>query len=71
MSTTWRLSNRKMTVRVETDSNRKIVDAAPVIRRFIGQHLNNLVRWMQRVSVVEMQAIKPMGDNDECDLETV
>lgn len=43
----WASSNR-MTVRVTVNQQNKIVDAAPVVRKFIGQHIGNLYKWMKR-----------------------
>lgn len=42
----WWLSSEAMTVGVTTES-RVIVRASPIVRRFIGQPLENLVRWMR------------------------
>lgn len=42
----YRLSSPKMTVRVEADENGIITWAAPVVRKFKGQPLENLERWM-------------------------
>jgi hypothetical protein len=35
-----------MTVRVHVDAEGKITWAAPIVRKFIGQSLRNLERWM-------------------------
>jgi hypothetical protein len=40
------LSSNKMTVLVVMDEKDIIIGGAPVIRRFMGQPLGNLVRWM-------------------------
>jgi len=37
-----------MTVLVITDEACVITDAAPIVRRFIGQPIDNLVNWMKR-----------------------
>jgi hypothetical protein len=42
------LSNSRMTVRVTVDALSKIVSAAPIVRRFVGQPLSNLTRWMNK-----------------------
>jgi len=42
------LSNVKMTVAVETDEDDKIVEAAPIVRKFIGQPLEDLAMWMNK-----------------------
>ena len=49
MKTTWWLSNRRMTVKVVV-RDLKIVDAAPIVRKFIGQPFSNLVNWMTRIA---------------------
>ena len=46
--TTWWLSNRRMTVKVVV-GDKTIVDAAPIVRKFIGQPFQNLVGWMKRM----------------------
>ena len=40
------LSNPKMTIKVEVQ-NGTIVAGAPIIRKFIGQSIENLLRWMK------------------------
>lgn len=47
MMSKWWLSSRRMTVVVEEQGN-LVVDAAPIVRKFIGQPLENLTRWMRR-----------------------
>jgi hypothetical protein len=44
----WRLSNEKMTVLVKT-KNGIITEAAPIVRVFIGQPLDNLAVWMDKM----------------------
>jgi hypothetical protein len=46
---TWWLSNSRMTVRVRTDDNHVIVETAPIVRKFRGQPLENLTRWLRRM----------------------
>ena len=43
----WYLTSPKMSVRIDTDDNGTITDVAPVTRKFVGQHIDNLKRWMQ------------------------
>lgn len=45
--TLW-LSCSRFTVKVET-RGLTIVDAAPLVRKFVGQPLANLVTWAERV----------------------
>ena len=42
------LSNDKMTVAVYTDMNNIIIDAAPIVLKFKGQHIDNLINWMKK-----------------------
>lgn len=44
----WWLSNSKMTIKVKVNKGR-IVAAAPIVRRFIGQPFHNLNTWMYRM----------------------
>lgn len=57
MSTVWRLSNNRMTVKVTIGKDQYIIDAAPIIRRFRGQPLRNLIRWMQRMGKTDLISI--------------
>jgi len=41
--TVWCLSNPRLTVRVVTEAG-TIVEAAPVVRKFVGQPLLNLLK---------------------------
>jgi hypothetical protein len=43
----WWLSTESMTVQVITE-NGVIVDAAPIVQKFKGQPLSNLIGWMKR-----------------------
>jgi hypothetical protein len=58
----WRLSNERMTVRVVT-RGKIIIDAAPIVRKFIGQPFNNLARWMQPADIMLMEKCH----EDDCD----
>lgn len=51
------LSSKSMTVGV-TVKDGKITRAAPIVRRFIGQPLENLVRWMETQKDFRMKEIK-------------
>ena len=42
------LSNVKMTVAVELDKDDNIIEAAPIVRKFMGQPLENLALWMNK-----------------------
>jgi hypothetical protein len=39
------VSTRYFTVVVKTDAENKVVRAAPLVRRFIGQPIGNLLNW--------------------------
>lgn len=41
------MSSSKMTFGVEVDAQGIITKAAPIARKFEGQSLNNLIRWMR------------------------
>lgn len=47
--TTYRLSSPRMTVLVKTNDRGEIVDAAPVVRRFVGQRLQALWAWLVKL----------------------
>lgn len=42
------LSTTRMTVGVETDAEGIIIDAPPIVRRFMGQYFDRLRAWMSR-----------------------
>jgi hypothetical protein len=42
------LSNKNMTIKVETDAANNIRRAAPIAKRFIGQPLINLIHWLEK-----------------------
>ena len=44
---TW-VSTQRFTVLVETDEAGVIREAAPLVRVFVGQPLDNLLRWAKR-----------------------
>jgi hypothetical protein len=51
---TWRLSIPQMTVMVRTGRDRRIIEAAPIVRKFVGQPLDHLIQWMERKSRVDV-----------------
>lgn len=53
----WRLSNEKMTVLVKT-KNGIITEAAPIVRVFIGQPLDNLAIWMDKMGSTTVLPLK-------------
>lgn len=50
------LSSKRMTVLADVQDG-LVVKAAPVVRKFIGQPLVNLVRWMKRQGGFQMVEI--------------
>jgi len=42
---------------VETDEKGRIVWAAPIVRRFVGQPLANLVRWARSLGEFRMEEL--------------
>lgn len=44
----WWLSSHKMTFSVGVNDSNIIVDPAPIIKKFKGQPLNNLIGWMKK-----------------------
>lgn len=42
------LSCEAFTVEVEVDEEGYIKFAPPIVRRFIGQHIDNLLSWMEK-----------------------
>lgn len=58
MSGVWQLSNKRMTVKVSTDAAGKIRTAAPIVRRFVGQALDNLKRWMSGIGPTEVTLLR-------------
>lgn len=48
VTTEYWISSLRMTVGVTVNNAGVIVDAAPVVRKFIGQPFKNLTRWMEQ-----------------------
>ena len=51
------LSNRRMTFAVRVNDEDRIVDAAPIVRRFIGQNLRHLIRWMGTLGTTTVEVL--------------
>jgi len=69
MTTHW-ISCRRFTVAVRTDERGVIVWAAPIVRVFIGQPLENLLGWARRQggplrTASWAGADAPPGDSEE------
>jgi len=56
----WRLSNEQMTIKIETDAAHNVhTTTSPVVRKFIGQPLQSLVHYMERIGgTVDIMPIK-------------
>jgi hypothetical protein len=52
------LSSNKVTVMVDTDADGKITKAAPAVNIFVGQHLNNLVKWLRKQGGFKYKRLK-------------
>ena len=52
------LSTNKMTVMVETDDKEIIKDSPPIVRKFIGQPINNLINWLKKQDGFQMKVCK-------------
>jgi hypothetical protein len=57
----YQLSNEKLTVKVVV-RNGKIKDAAPVIKCFIGQPLDNLAAWMRKIGPTDVHLLATEED---------
>ena len=54
----WYLSSKQMTVGVETDKTGRIVNSAPIVKKFIGQPLANLEVWMKKQGGYRKEELK-------------
>lgn len=54
----WWVSNRAMTFLVWTVNN-KIIDTAPIGKKFIGQHLVKLLKWMKKQGGLKIHKYDP------------
>ena len=48
-----------------TIRNGKIIDAAPVVRIFIGQPLDNLAAWMRKLGPTEVVLLSTNSDTQK------
>lgn len=55
--TSWWLSTEKMTVCVDIDENNIIINAAPIVKRFIGQPSKNLGNWLRKQPGFRMEKL--------------
>lgn len=61
---TWRLSNEQLTIKVEVDSDNNIQSVASVAHRFVGQSLNNLIRWMDHISKTDIVLLRKAKEDE-------
>jgi hypothetical protein len=47
-----------MTVKVVTDKDGRIMDAAPIVSRFVGQQLGRLIEWMKCQGKVRIERLR-------------
>ena len=66
MNKSFWVSSNKMTVAVDIDGKEMITDAPPIVRKFIVQSLDNLVRWMNAIAKggVTVTPLGPWQDGD-------
>ena len=57
MGGVW-LSCDKFTVSVEVDEHGIITEAAPIVRKFIGQDIKTLGKWMSRFEGFKFDALQ-------------
>jgi len=48
-----------MTVGVDTDRKGIIIDSAPIVRVFRGQHINKLIKWMKKQGGFKAKEMTP------------
>jgi transcription elongation GreA/GreB family factor len=54
----WRLSNKRFTIRVDTDDKGNILNAAPIASCFIGKHFDEVCHWMQRIGITDITLLR-------------
>jgi len=47
------ISCRKFTCYVETDKNNIIIDTAPILKKFIGQHIEKLKNGIKNLEIIK------------------
>ncbi len=58
MSTEWWISCRKFTVAVTVNDSGVITEAAPIVRKFLGQPLSNLLSWARKFGGLETKRLE-------------
>lgn len=54
----WWVSSSKMTVGVTTTDELIIKETAPIVQKFVGQYLGDLLRWMEKQGNLEYKEIE-------------
>lgn len=54
----WWVSCNKFTCYVGTDKSLKIIKAAPIVRKFTGQPLGNLIKWCQKLGGFKIEVLE-------------
>lgn len=54
----WRLSNTRYTFYVTVDSDKKIIDAAPIAKRFLNRPFEDVCRWMQQIGYTNIMLMR-------------
>lgn len=53
----WWLSTERMTGQVEIDAAGRIVGGAPIFRRFRGQPMIKLIKWLEKQGGLQKQRL--------------
>lgn len=48
------VSNKKFTCVIEVNEKDIIIKTAPILRKFIGQNLQNLIKWCNSIGKTEL-----------------
>lgn len=56
-TTEWQFSSVRMTVWIRI-VGRVVIDAAPIVRKFIGQDVENLELWMMRQGIFRRSKLR-------------
>lgn len=54
----WWVSSSKMTVGVTTTDELIIKETAPIVQKFVGQYLGDLLRWMEKQGNLDYREIE-------------
>lgn len=58
MTRTFWFSSTKMTISVTCDENNRVVKAAAIVKRFVGQPIKNLADWMREQGGFKWSGLK-------------